>query len=59
MADDFARVGSAVGAAQLPTLIVQEGGYNTRSLGRHARYFFGGLASHVFGPRAMRLAGTR
>jgi acetoin utilization deacetylase AcuC-like enzyme len=27
----------------LPTLIVQEGGYNTRNLGTHARHFFAGL----------------
>jgi acetoin utilization deacetylase AcuC-like enzyme len=27
----------------LPTLIVQEGGYNTRNLGVHARHFFSGL----------------
>jgi acetoin utilization deacetylase AcuC-like enzyme len=59
MADDFERVGSAVGGASLPTLIVQEGGYNTRSLGRHARYFFGGLASQIFGARATRQAKAR
>ena len=40
---DFERNGRAIGAAAFPTLIVQEGGYNTRNLGTHARHFFAGL----------------
>jgi acetoin utilization deacetylase AcuC-like enzyme len=32
-----------IGALRLPTLIVQEGGYNTRNLGVNARHFFQGL----------------
>jgi hypothetical protein len=32
-----------IGGVSLPTLIVQEGGYNTRNLGTHARHFFSGL----------------
>ncbi len=42
-ADDFRGNGELVGALGLPTLVVQEGGYRTRSLGMHARAFFTGL----------------
>jgi acetoin utilization deacetylase AcuC-like enzyme len=40
---DFERNGRILGGMALPTLIVQEGGYNTRNLGTHARHFFAGL----------------
>jgi acetoin utilization deacetylase AcuC-like enzyme/GNAT superfamily N-acetyltransferase len=40
---DFERNGRMLGLMSLPTLIVQEGGYNTRNLGTHARHFFAGL----------------
>ncbi len=40
---DFEQNGYAIGALTLPTLVVQEGGYNTRNLGSHARHFFRGL----------------
>jgi len=39
----FRRMGRAVGALGLPTLVMQEGGYRTRSLGVNARHFFQGL----------------
>jgi acetoin utilization deacetylase AcuC-like enzyme len=42
-ADDFEAVGRMVGALHLPTLVVQEGGYDTRVLGINARRFFTGL----------------
>ena len=42
-AADFRRNGLAVGALGLPTLVVQEGGYRTRTLGVNARAFFEGL----------------
>lgn len=48
-AADFASIGGLVGRASLPTLIVQEGGYNTRNLGRYARYFFTGFARATLG----------
>ncbi|UCF38952.1 MAG: histone deacetylase family protein, partial [Acidobacteriota bacterium] len=41
--DDFRRNGDLVGELGLPTLIVQEGGYRTRTLGANARAFFQGL----------------
>ncbi|WP_454732821.1 MULTISPECIES: histone deacetylase family protein [Cupriavidus] len=39
----FARLGAAVAALGLPTLIVQEGGYHLESLDANARAFFGGF----------------
>ncbi len=41
--DDFEAVGRTIGEIGLPTLIVQEGGYDTGVLGRNARRFFEGL----------------
>lgn len=43
VADDFQRNGEMIGALNLPTLVVQEGGYRTRTLGINARRFFEGL----------------
>jgi acetoin utilization deacetylase AcuC-like enzyme/GNAT superfamily N-acetyltransferase len=40
---DFLRVGRELGALSRPTLVVQEGGYLTRTLGINARHFFRGL----------------
>ena len=42
-ADDFERNGLAIARTGLPALFIQEGGYNTRNLGRYARHFFAGL----------------
>jgi acetoin utilization deacetylase AcuC-like enzyme len=43
-ARDFDANGQAIGALRVPTLVVQEGGYRTRTLGVNARNFFVGLA---------------
>jgi acetoin utilization deacetylase AcuC-like enzyme/GNAT superfamily N-acetyltransferase len=40
---DFTAVGQAIGQLKLPTLVMQEGGYNNRSIGVNARHFFTGL----------------
>ena len=40
---DFHENGRMIGALGLPTLVTQEGGYRTRSLGQNARHFFQGL----------------
>jgi acetoin utilization deacetylase AcuC-like enzyme len=32
-----------IGELQLPTLVVQEGGYKTQTLGINARHFFNGF----------------
>jgi acetoin utilization deacetylase AcuC-like enzyme/GNAT superfamily N-acetyltransferase len=42
-ARDFEKNGHLIGAMGLPTLVVQEGGYRTRTLGTNARHFFQGL----------------
>ena len=35
VADDFTRMGAAIGALELPTLFVQEGGYDLGVIGRN------------------------
>jgi acetoin utilization deacetylase AcuC-like enzyme len=47
---DFFQNGRRVGLMRIPTLVVQEGGYLVRSLGRNARKFFEGLWDGHFGP---------
>ncbi|MDQ2696150.1 MAG: histone deacetylase family protein [Pseudomonadota bacterium] len=42
-AKDFTENGRLIGALDMPILVVQEGGYRTRSLGVNARHFFSGL----------------
>ncbi|MFT6625198.1 MAG: acetoin utilization deacetylase AcuC-like enzyme/GNAT superfamily N-acetyltransferase, partial [Cycloclasticus sp.] len=50
-AADFHKVGEAIGALNLPTLVVQEGGYRTQTLGTNARHFFSGLhKNHIAVP---------
>lgn len=44
-AEDFERNGREIAALGLPTMIVQEGGYLSASLGKNARSFFTGLNS--------------
>ncbi len=46
-AKDFERNGRMIGGLGLPTLVVQEGGYRTRTLGLNAMNFFNGLARAV------------
>ena len=50
LAKDFSDIGRMIGSLRLPTLVVQEGGYNTRNLGRNARSFFAGLHQGYFPP---------
>lgn len=54
-ARDFQENGKMIGELGLPTLVVQEGGYRTRSLGINARQFFTGL----WGAVHPRTAGRR
>lgn len=42
-AKDFEANGRMLGELRLPTLVIQEGGYRTRTLGTNARHFFTGL----------------
>lgn len=46
---DFEANGRKIGELGFPTLIVQEGGYNTRKLGTNARAFFTGLWKGCYG----------
>jgi acetoin utilization deacetylase AcuC-like enzyme/GNAT superfamily N-acetyltransferase len=41
---DFERNGRMIGAMGLPTVVIQEGGYRNRTLGKNVRAFFKGLA---------------
>ena len=50
-ANDFQRIGQEIGQLQLPTQLVQEGGYRTRSIGTNARSFFTGLWTGAFRPQ--------
>jgi acetoin utilization deacetylase AcuC-like enzyme/GNAT superfamily N-acetyltransferase len=43
VAEDFRRNGELIAGLELPTLVVQEGGYRTQTLGQNARSFFQGL----------------
>ena len=45
MARDFTAIGTEIGGLQRPTLVMQEGGYNNRSIGINARSFFTGFLS--------------
>jgi acetoin utilization deacetylase AcuC-like enzyme len=45
---DFLANGQLIGMAGYPVLVVQEGGYLTRSLGINARNFFKGLYSELY-----------
>jgi acetoin utilization deacetylase AcuC-like enzyme len=47
-APDFEEMGRLIGALRLPTLVVQEGGYDTRVLGANARAFMAGLWSAAY-----------
>ena len=46
---DFAANGRLIGAMRMPTLIVQEGGYRTRTLGSNARHFLTALTGAAYG----------
>lgn len=48
--DDFEANGRLLGSLRLPTLIVQEGGYDSKVLGINARRFFTGLWAATFTP---------
>jgi acetoin utilization deacetylase AcuC-like enzyme/GNAT superfamily N-acetyltransferase len=48
--DDFYANGYVLGALRMPTLVVQEGGYDTGQLGEYAVQFFSGLWQGAFGP---------
>jgi acetoin utilization deacetylase AcuC-like enzyme len=51
MTRDFRENGRMIGGLGLPTLVVQEGGYRTQTLGANARHFFTGLWDALSGER--------
>jgi acetoin utilization deacetylase AcuC-like enzyme/GNAT superfamily N-acetyltransferase len=58
--DGLHEIGRRIGALKLPTLLVQEGGYNIRSLGRNAsRMLTGVCAGALSRPRRRRRAAKR
>ncbi len=46
---DFESNGRAIGSVGVPTLVVQEGGYNTKTIGQCAVRFFRGLSAGSLG----------
>jgi acetoin utilization deacetylase AcuC-like enzyme len=48
IAKDFEAVGRVIGGVRRPTLVIQEGGYRIRDVGKNARHFFRGLWSEVW-----------
>lgn len=48
VANDYKTIGEHIGNLCLPTLVVQEGGYRTKTLGINARNFFMGLYSAIY-----------
>jgi len=47
-AKDFEAIGRMIGSLHFPTLVVQEGGCDTRVLGIDAYHFFNGLWSGAY-----------
>jgi acetoin utilization deacetylase AcuC-like enzyme len=58
-AQDFRENGRRLGRLGLPILVVQEGGYRTRSLGANACHFFAGLWEGLTLPAASSRQGSR
>jgi acetoin utilization deacetylase AcuC-like enzyme len=55
--EGFERIGGAIAGLGLPTLAVQEGGYDTRVLGRNARHFLAGLQRGIYARRTAQRPG--
>jgi acetoin utilization deacetylase AcuC-like enzyme len=56
---DFEENGRMVGAMSLPTLVVQEGGYRTRTLGTNAVRFLQGVIAGSRAAQGEALARSR
>ncbi|HEU4564633.1 MAG TPA: histone deacetylase family protein [Gemmatimonadaceae bacterium] len=52
--EGFERIGGMIAGLGLPTLIVQEGGYDTRVIGRNARSLLSGLQRAIYERRLAR-----
>ncbi len=53
-ADDFEKNGRMIGELNLPTLIVQEGGYKIQTLGQNAKAFFNGFVQTHYMPSTVK-----
>jgi acetoin utilization deacetylase AcuC-like enzyme/GNAT superfamily N-acetyltransferase len=47
--EDFFKIGQLIGESKYHTIVVQEGGYRTQTLGTNAKHFFQGLWAGFFG----------
>lgn len=47
--EDFFKIGQLIGETKYHTVVVQEGGYRTQTLGTNAKHFFQGLWAGFFG----------
>jgi acetoin utilization deacetylase AcuC-like enzyme len=52
--DGLFEIGNRIGSQKYPTLLVQEGGYNIRSLGRNAARMLTGLCAGALQRRAKK-----
>ena len=52
--DGLFEIGRRIGGLRMPTLLVQEGGYNIRSLGRNASRMLAGVCAGALGRRKPR-----
>jgi acetoin utilization deacetylase AcuC-like enzyme/ribosomal protein S18 acetylase RimI-like enzyme len=52
--DGLLEIGRRIGGLRLPTLLVQEGGYNIRSLGRNAARMLTGVCAGALGRRVRK-----
>jgi acetoin utilization deacetylase AcuC-like enzyme len=50
--DGLSEVGRRIGSLRFPTLLVQEGGYNIRFLGRNAARLLTGVCAGALGRKA-------
>jgi acetoin utilization deacetylase AcuC-like enzyme len=58
-ADGLFEIGYRIGSLKYPTLLVQEGGYNIRSLGRNATRMLSGVCAGALQRRARKAARRR
>ncbi|MDR4509631.1 MAG: hypothetical protein MRJ65_15615 [Candidatus Brocadiaceae bacterium] len=59
IAQDFEENGRMISSLKIPTLVVQEGGYETQTLGMNARSFFIGLVGAETAKNKRKDAGTK
>ena len=53
--EDFEKIGQMIGSQRYHTVVIQEGGYRTQTLGTNARHFFQGLWAGFFGQENQKM----